>query len=214
VGLAKIALAGLLTDAWTARAARPGSNPLAPRKPHFAPKVKRVIHLFMAGAPSHLDLFDPKPQLAKLEGKPLPPSVIGGQRYAFIRPHANVMGPRFKFKKAGQCGVELAEVLPHLARVADEVCFIRSVKTDQFNTAPARIFLNTGFARPGRPSLGSWVLYGLGAETKDLPAFVVMSTGSGISGGAANWSSGFLPTVYTGTRLRNQGQPILNVASP
>jgi uncharacterized protein (DUF1501 family) len=168
----------------------------------------------MAGAPSHLDLFDPKPQLAKLEGKPLPPSVIGGQRYAFIRPDAGVMGPRFKFKKAGQCGVELAEVLPHLARVADEVCFIRSVKTDQFNHAPAQIFLNTGFSQPGRPSLGSWVVYGLGAETKDLPAFVVMSTGSGISGGAANWSSGFLPTVCTGTRLRNQGPPILNVASP
>jgi uncharacterized protein (DUF1501 family) len=187
---------------------------LAPKKPHFTPSAKRVIHLFMAGAPSHLDLFDPKPELAKLEGKPLPPSVIGGQRYAFIRPDAAVMGPRFKFKKAGQCGVELAEVLPHLARVADEVCFIRSVKTDQFNHAPAQIFLNTGFAQPGRPSIGSWALYGLGAETKDLPAFIVMSTGSGISGGAANWSSGFLPTVYTGTRLRNQGPPILNVASP
>src|SRR4051812_25120473 len=212
VGLGKIALAGLLTDALSARGAEQG--PFAPKRPHFAPKAKRVIHLFMAGAPSHLDLFDPKPDLRKLEGKPLPPSVIGGQRYAFIRPDAAVMGPRFAFRKAGQSGADLSEVMPHLARVADELCFIRSMKTDQFNHAPAQIFLNTGFAQPGRPSMGSWVVYGLGAETKDLPAFVVMSTGTGISGGSANWSSGLLPTVYTGTRLRNQGQPILNVQSP
>jgi uncharacterized protein (DUF1501 family) len=168
----------------------------------------------MAGAPSHLDLFDPKPALTKLEGKPLPPSVIGGQRYAFIRSDAAVLGPRFKFAKHGRCGAELAEVLPHLARVVDDLCIVRSVRTDQFNHAPAQIFFNTGFSQPGRPSLGSWVVYGLGSEAKDLPAFVVLSTGSGISGGSANWSSGFLPTVYTGVRLRNQGQPILNVASP
>src|SRR5205823_3425393 len=159
-------------------------------------------------------LFDPKPELSKHEGKPLPPSVIKGQRYAFIRPDAAVMGPRFKFVKAGKCGTELAEVLPNLAGVADELCIIRSLKTDQFNHAPAQIFLNTGFAQPGRPSLGSWAVYGLGSESKDLPAFVVMSTGSGISGGSANWSSGFLPTTYTGVRLRNQGDPILNVTSP
>src|SRR5215468_9868262 len=151
VGLGKIAAAGLLL------ADSPkGRNTLAPKKPHFAPKVKRVIHLFMAGAPSHLDLFDPKPELKKLEGKPLPPSVIKGQRYAFIRADAAVMGPRFKFKKAGKCGAELAEILPHLAGVADELCIVRSVKTDQFNHAPAQIFLNTGFAQPGRPSIGSW----------------------------------------------------------
>src|SRR5262245_29497356 len=215
VGLGKIALAGLLTDAFAGPRAAKAVDVLAPKKPHFTPKVKRVIHLFMAGAPSHLDLFDPKPQLAKLEGKPLPPSVIGGQRYAFIRSDAAVMGPRFKFKKVGSSGVEIAgEVMPHLSEVIDDLCLIRSVRTDQFNHAPAQIFLNTGFAQPGRPSLGSWVLYGLGAETKDLPAFVVMSTGTGISGGAANWSSGFLPTVYAGVRLRNQGDPILNVTTP
>jgi uncharacterized protein (DUF1501 family) len=211
VGVGKIALAGLLAESF---AFGREVNPLAVKKPHFAPKVKRVIHLFMAGAPSHLDLFDLKPELAKLEGKPLPASVIGGQRYAFIRSDAGVMGPRFKFKKHGKCGAELAEVLPHLGEVADEICLIRSAKTDQFNHAPAQLFLNTGFAQPGRPSLGSWVVYGLGSESKDLPAFVVMSTGSGISGGSANWSSGFLPTVYTGTRLRNQSAPILNVSSP
>jgi hypothetical protein len=168
----------------------------------------------MAGAPSQLDLFDYKPKLAQLEGKPLPPEVIGGQRYAFIRPDAAVLGPRFKFARHGQCGAEISEALPHLAKIVDEICLIRSVRTDQFNHAPAQIFFNTGFPQPGRPSLGSWVVYGLGAETKDLPAFVVFSTGAGISGGAANWSSGFLPTVYTGVRLRNQGDPILNVSSP
>ncbi|MFM7114262.1 MAG: DUF1501 domain-containing protein, partial [Planctomycetota bacterium] len=166
-------------------------------------------------APSHLDLFDPKPQLAKLEGKPIPPSVIGGQRYAFIRSDAAVMGPRFKFARAGQSGTELAvEVLPKLAEVIDDICLIRSVKTDQFNHAPAQIFFNTGFSQPGRPSLGSWVVYGLGSESRDLPAFVVMSTGAGISGGAANWSSGFLPTIYTGVRFRNSGSPILSLANP
>src|SRR5262245_37361168 len=162
LGLGKIAFARVLTDAFGRRGLASVTSPvspLAPRFPHFAPRARRVIHLFMAGAPSQLELFDPKPELAKLEGKPLPPSVIGGQRYAFIRPDAAVMGPRFKFRKAGQCGVELAEVLPHLARVADEVCFVRSVKTDPFNHAPAQIFLNTGFAQPARPSLGAWVVY-------------------------------------------------------
>src|SRR5206468_6098281 len=119
-----------------------------------------------------------------------------------------------RFKKYGKSGTELAEVLPHLGRVIDDVCLIKSVHTDQFNHAPAQIFFNTGFGQPGRPSMGSWVVYGLGAETTDLPAFVVMSTGSGISGGAANWSSGFLPTIYAGVRFRNQGDPVLDVTSP
>ncbi len=217
VGVGKIALAGLLTDALARglQASAPDThNPLAPRAPHFAPKAKRVIHLFMAGAPSQLDLFDNKPALARLEGQPLPPSVIGGQRYAFIRPDAAVLGPRFKFAKHGACGAELSEMLPHLATVVDDITIIKSVHTDQFNHAPAQIFFNTGFSQPGRPSLGSWLLYGLGSESQDLPAFIVMSTGSGISGGSANWSSGFLPTVYAGVRLRNQGDPILNVSSP
>jgi uncharacterized protein (DUF1501 family) len=217
VGVGKIALAGLLTDALARglQAAAPDShNPLVPRAPHFAPKAKRVIHLFMAGAPSQLDLFDNKPALARLEGQPLPPSVIGGQRYAFIRPDAAVLGPRFKFAKHGVCGAELSAMLPHLATVVDDITIIKSIHTDQFNHAPAQIFFNTGFSQPGRPSLGSWLLYGLGSESQELPAFIVMSTGSGISGGSANWSSGFLPTVYSGVRLRNQGDPILNVSSP
>ncbi len=218
VGVGKIALASLLTEAFAR-----GSTPVAPsatgasllvKPPHFTPKAKQVIHLFMAGAPSQLDLFDQKPALAKFEGKPIPPSIIGGQRYAFIRSDAAVLGPRFKFSRHGQCGAELADVLPHLGSIADEVTFIKSVHTDQFNHAPAQIFFNTGFSQPGRPSIGSWVTYGLGSEASNLPAFVVMSTGAGISGGSANWSSGFLPTVYSGVRFRNSGDPILEVSSP
>jgi hypothetical protein len=189
-------------------------NPLAPQSPHFAPRAKAVIHLFMAGAPSQLDLFDYKPKLVEYAGKSIPPEVIGGQRYAFIRPDAACLPPQFSFSRHGECGAELSEVLPHLARVVDDICLVKSVRTDQFNHAPAQIFFNTGFGQPGRPSIGSWVTYGLGVETDNLPAFVVMSTGAGISGGAANWSSGFLPTTYAGVRFRNQGDPILNVSSP
>jgi hypothetical protein len=214
LNVGRIALGSLLLGATPSLRAADQGGLLAPKKPHFAPKAKRVIHLFMAGAPSHLDLFDPKPELAKLEGKPLPDSVIAGQRFAFIRADAAVMGPRFAFRQHGQSGTAFADVLPHTAAIADDLCLIRSLKTDQFNHAPAQIFLNTGFAQPGRPSLGSWALYGLGSETQDLPAYVVMSTGAGISGGSANWSSGFMPTVLSGVRFRNSGDPILDTSNP
>jgi uncharacterized protein (DUF1501 family) len=214
IGVGKVALASLLTAGTTRAAEEKPKNPLAPKPPHFPAKAKRVIHLFMAGAPSQLDLFDYKPKLTQFEGKPIPPEVIGGQRYAFIRSDAAALGPRFKFAKHGQCGAELSEVMPHLAKIVDDICIVKSVHTDQFNHAPAQLFLNTGFGQPGRPSIGSWVTYGLGAEATDLPAFVVMSTGAGISGGAANWSSGFLPTLYSGVRFRNSGDPILSVSSP
>ncbi len=222
VGLGKIALASLLTDAFATGAASAKVAPrgtdaataLLPRPAHFSPKAKAVIHLFMAGAPSQLDLFDYKPELARFEGKPIPPSIINGQRYAFIRPDAAVLGPRFKFAKHGKSVGELSEVLPFLAEVVDDICIVKSMKTDQFNHAPAQILFNTGFSQPGRPSMGSWVTYGLGSDAKDLPAFVVMSTGAGISGGAANWNCGFLPTYYSGVRLRNQGDPILDVSRP
>jgi hypothetical protein len=217
VGLGRIALAGLCAGAFSTRARAAVTNAsqsLVPKRSHFPARAKAVIHLFMAGAPSHLDLFDPKPKLAEFEGRPIPPSIIGGQRYAFIRSDAAVLGPRFRFVRRGQSGVEIADILPHLGKIVDDVCLIRSMHTDQFNHAPAQIFLNTGAALPGRPSLGSWVVYGLGAQTSDLPAFVVMSTGAGISGGTANWSSGMLPTVYTGVRFRNQGDPILDVSRP
>src|SRR5262245_45286360 len=152
VGVGKIALASLLTDSFGARrlmAASALDNPLAAMPTHYAPKARAVIHLFMAGAPSHLDLFDYKPALAKYEGKPIPPEIIGGQRYAFIRSDAAALGPRVRFAKHGHCGAELSEMLPNLARVADDICLVRSMRTDQFNHAPAEIFLNTGFSQPG-----------------------------------------------------------------
>jgi hypothetical protein len=215
LGIGKIALAGLLAESLpaAARAALP-SSPLAPKPPHFPCRAKAVIQLFMAGAPSQLEMFDHKPKLAEIAGKPIPPSVIGGQRYAFIRPDAAVLGPQFTFARHGQSGAEMSDVLEHLPQLADDIAIVRSCRTDQFNHAPAQIFMNCGFAQPGRPCIGSWATYGLGSESRDLPAFVVMSTGSGISGGAANWSSGFLPSLYTGTRFRNAGAPILNVDSP
>lgn len=208
IGVGKMALASLLTQEMA------GASSLSPRSSHYPGKVKAVIHLFMAGAPSQLDLFDYKPELVAYEGKPLPPSIIGDQRYAFIRPDSAVLGPRFPFSHHGQCGAQLSSMLPHLGKVVDDLCLIKSVTTDQFNHAPAQLFFNTGFAQPGRPSIGSWATYGLGAASQELPAFVVMSTGAGISGGAANWSSGFLPSVYSGVRFRNTGDPILNVTSP
>lgn len=217
VGIGKIALAGLMTHQWTqgqSAAIERDSQLFTPRSTHYTATAKNVIHLFMAGAPSQLDLFDHKPELKKLEGQPLPPSVIGGQRYAFIRPDAAVLGPVFNFRKHGQSGAEISDAMPFLAEIVDDICLVKSVYTDQFNHAPAQIFFNTGFAQPGRPCMGSWVTYGLGSQTRDLPAFVVMSTGAGISGGTANWSSGFLPTAYTGVRFRNQGDPILHVSRP
>jgi len=215
LGIGKMALAGLLArDAIAAEGPRAVTGPLAPKPPHFPGKARAVIQLFMAGAPSQLELFDHKPKLAEIEGKPIPPEVIGGQRYAFIRPDAAVLGPQFRFARHGQSGAEISEMLPWLAGVADEIAIVRSCRTDQFNHAPAQIFMNCGFAQPGRPSMGSWVTYGLGSESDELPAFVVMSTGSGISGGSANWSSGFLPSMHAGTRFRNAGDPILNVGQP
>jgi Protein of unknown function (DUF1501) len=219
MGVGKMALASLLAQsvvparADTSKTA-PLANPMAPRAPHCTPKAKAVIHLFMAGAPSQLDLFDYKPKLKEYEGKPVPPEIVGGQRYAFIRPDAHCLGPQFRFARHGDSGAELSEALVHLPKIVDQITILKAVHTDQFNHAPAQIFLNTGFSQPGRPSIGSWVTYGLGAVADDLPAFVVMSTGGGISGGAANWSSGFLSTNYAGVRLRNQGDPILDVSSP
>ncbi len=168
----------------------------------------------MAGAPSQLELFDYKPKLAELEGKPLPPSVIEGQRYAFIQPDAAVLGPRFKFARHGQCGAEISEMLPHLAKVVDDLAIVRSVHTDLFNHSPAQLFVNTGSGVPGRPSMGSWLSYGIGSEANDLPSFVVLKSGGSLSGGAAMWSSGFLPSVHQGVPFRSQGDPILHVSSP
>ena len=168
----------------------------------------------MAGAPSQLDLFDYKPKLAELEGKPIPPSVIKGQRYAFIQPDAAVLGPRFKFARHGQSGAEISEMLPHFSRVVDDVAIVRSVHTDLFNHAPAQLFFNTGSGVPGRPSMGAWLSYGIGSEADDLPAFVVLKSGGSLSGGAALWGSGVLPSTHQGVPFRGSGDPILHVSNP
>ncbi len=214
VGVGKIALASLLAGSTTAARAGGDERPTAPKPTHFPAKVKRVIFLFMAGAPSQLELFDYKPKLRELEGKPLPPSVIKGQRYAFIQPDAAVLGPRFKFARHGASGTELSEMLPHLAKVADEIAVVRSMHTDLFNHAPAQLFVNTGSGIPGRPSMGSWLSYGIGSEADDLPSFVVLKSGGSLSGGAAMWNAGFLPSEHQGVPFRNQGDPILNVSTP
>ncbi len=217
VGLGKIALASLLAQSAPARAlmsAGTGSSPFAPQPPPSTPAAKRVIYLFMAGAPSQLDLFDHKPRLRKLEGKPLPPSVIRGQRYAFIQPDAGVLGPRFPFAKHGESGAEISNVLPHLAKVVDDIAIVKSVHTDLFNHSPAQLFVNTGSGIPGRPAMGSWLSYGIGSEADDLPSFVVLKSGGSLSGGASMWSSGFLPSVHQGVPFRGKGDPLLNVSNP
>ncbi|MBA2117036.1 DUF1501 domain-containing protein [Bremerella alba] len=212
VGIGKIALASLLAQSSEALAEEP--SPFTPKPTHFPAKAKRVIYLFMAGAPSQLELFDYKPKLAEMEGKPIPPSVIDGQRYAFIQPDAAVLGPRFKFARHGQCGAELSEMLPGLSKVVDDIAIVRSVYTDHFNHSPAQLFCNTGNGVPGRPSMGSWLSYGLGNEADDLPSFVVLKSGGSLSGGAAMWNAGFLPSVHQGVPFRGLGDPILHVSNP
>src|SRR5437868_4095631 len=206
VGLGAMALRQLL-DA--------SENPLAPKKPPFAAKAKSVIFLFMAGAPSHLELFDYKPQLAKFDGTLPPPDLLKGYRAAFINPNSKLLGPKFKFAKYGQSGAELSELLPHLAKVADDMAIVKSMVTDAFNHAPGQILMNTGTQQFGRPSMGAWATYGLGSESTDLPAFVVFSSGAkGTSGGASNWGSGFLPSLYQGVLFRSSGDPVLYLSNP
>ena len=214
VGLGAIALGSLLQDGAKGATAAV-SNQLAAKKPHFAPKAKRVIYLFMAGAPSHLELFDYKPELAKFNGTLPPPELLKGYRAAFINPSSKLLGPKFKFARHGQSAAELSELLPRLAEVADDIAIVKSMHTDAFNHAPGQIMMHTGSQLFGRPSLGAWTLYGLGSESNDLPGFVVFSSGSkGPSGGASNWGAGFLPSVYNGVMFRSQGDPILYLSNP
>jgi hypothetical protein len=214
VGMGAFALNHLLASAGYA-ATQEINNPLAPKKSHFAPKAKNVIFLFMAGAPSHLEMFDNKPQLAKFDGTLPPPELLKGYRAAFINPNSQLLGPKFKFAKHGQCGAELSELIPHTASIVDDIAIVRSMVTDAFNHAPGQLMMNTGSQIFGRPSMGAWAVYGLGSEAQDLPAFVVFSTGSkGPSGGNSCWGSGFLPTVYQGVQFRNVGDPVLYLSNP
>ncbi len=213
VGLGAVALGTLFRESGFAAAS--ALNPLAAKQPHFPPKAKRVIFLFMAGAPSHLELFDYKPALEKWNGKPPPEELIKGYRAAFINPNAALLGPKFKFAKHGQSGAELSELLPHLAEVVDDIAIVKSMHTDAFNHAPGQILMCTGTQQFGRPSVGAWASYGLGSESQDLPAFVVFSTGAkGPSGGSSNWGAGFLPSVYQGVLFRSVGDPVLYLSNP
>ena len=191
------------------------ANPMAPRAPHFAPKAKRVIYLFMAGGPSQLDLFEHKPELVKLSGKKPPASLMAGKRFAFLTGTETLLGSPRKFGTYGQSGMSLSELFPHHQKIADEVCWLRGMTTDVFNHGPAKLFMNTGFQGPGRPSMGSWATYGLGSPARDLPGFVVLQSGPrGPRAGAQLWSSGFLPSSFQGVPLRGKGDPIMNLRSP
>ena len=216
VGLGAMAFGHLLQIPGFAAALQDAPlNPLAPKKPHHTAKAKSVIYLFMAGAPSHLELFDFKPQLAKFDGTLPPPELLKGYRAAFINPNSKLLGPKFKFAKYGKSGAELSELLPHLSTVVDDIAIVKSMATDAFNHAPGQILMNTGSQQFGRPSMGSWVTYGLGSESQDLPAFVVFSSGKkGPSGGNSCWGSGFLPTVYQGVQFRGSGDPVLYLSNP
>jgi Protein of unknown function (DUF1501) len=195
------------------------ADPLAGRPGHFPPRAKNVIYLFMAGGPSQLELFDYKPELKRYSGQPIPDSFIQGRRFAFMdlftKEHPKLLGTVRRFARHGQSGAWVSALLPHLATVADDLTFVKSVATDVFNHAPAKLFVNTGSAQFGRPSMGAWVTYGIGSESSNLPGFVVLQSGPrGPRGGAVNWGSGFLPSTYQGVPLRNGGDPILNLSTP
>ena len=215
-GIGTIALADLLaSEGLTAGAGGlSGTNPLAPRKPHFSARAKSVIYLFMEGGPSQYELFDPKPELEKYDGRPLPASLTKDLKLAFIKPTAKVMASPFSFRRNGQSGMELSELMPHLGSVADDIALVRSMRTDVFNHHPGQLLLFTGSIQFGRPTMGAWAIYGLGSESRNLPGFVVLASGKGTSGGTTNFSSGFLPSHYQGTVFRSQGDPILYLANP
>ncbi len=204
-----VALAELLR-----RESSASPNPLAAKPPHFAPQAKHVIYLHMIGAPSHLDLFDYKPELIKRNGEVCPEDLLKGRRFAFIGGKMTLAGTPFQFAKHGKQGQELSELLPHLASVADRIAIVRTLHTEEINHAPAQMFLHTGFGRGGRPSFGSWLSYGLGSENDDLPAYVVLLSGPLGGAGTTLWSNGFLPSVHQGIQFRSSGDPVLFLTNP
>lgn len=213
VGIGPVALAWLLHRDGHA-GTRDQSRPLAASPGHFPARVRSIIHLHMVGAPSQLDLFDPKPVLTKHHGKPCPKEYIEGKRFAFLRGHPRLLGSPFKFRPCGQSGIPLSELLPHLGTVVDRLAFVKTVRTTEFNHGPAQLFLHTGFPRFGRPSMGAWVTYGLGTENENLPAYVVLITGQVAGAGNALWGSGFLPSIYQGVEFRSSGDPVLFLSDP
>ena len=212
-GIGTAALARLLQGEGRLDAAT-RNDPLSPKAPHFAPKAKNVIFMFMEGGPSQIDLFDPKPALQKWHGKSLPASLTKDLRLAFTQPDAAVLASPREFAPHGGCGTEFSDWIPHTASCADDICLIRSMHTDAFNHHPGQLLLFSGTMQFGRPTVGAWVVYGLGSESENLPGFVVLSSGRGTSGGSTNWSSGFLPSSYQGVVFRNSGDPILYLSNP
>lgn len=188
---------------------------LSGQNPHFRPRVKNVIYIHLAGAPSQLELFDYKPELQKLDGQACPPSLLEGKRFAFIRGVPKMLGPQGVFKQHGESGAWISNYLTHLSTIADELTFLKGVYTDQFNHAPAQLLMHTGSARLGRPSMGSWVTYGLGTENENLPGFVVLTSGgNNPDAGKSVWGSGFLPSLYQGVQCRSDGDPVLYIQNP
>ena len=210
-GLGTAALAHLLAEEGLA-----ARDPMAPRASHFPDKAKNVIFLFMEGGPSQMDLYDPKPELVKWSGKPLPESLTKeyGARLAFTKPDAAVLASPRTFRPYGQSGLEFSDYIPNIAANADRICLVRSMYTDAFNHHPGQLLLFSGSTQFGRPSMGAWAAYGLGSESRNLPAFVVLASGRGTSGGVTNWTSGFLPSTYQGVVFRNSGDPILYLSNP
>src|SRR5262245_3690536 len=207
VGLAGMAASTLMAQE------RPAATPTV-RRPHFTPKAKNVIYLFHAGAPSHLELFDPKPELTRHDGRLPPADLLQGYRAAFINPNSALLGPKYKFVRHGRSRIEISELLPHTGSIVDDLCFVRSMQTDAVNHAPAQILMNSGSQQFGRPSFGSWTLYGLGSESEDLPGYVVLNSAKGTSGGASNYGCGFLPTAFGGVPFRSSGDPVLYLSNP
>jgi len=208
--LGSLALSTLLRETFGAAP----TNPLAPKNPMFKVRAKRVIYLHMIGAPSQLDLFDHKPELAKRDGEECPESLLKGRRFAFIGGKMQLAGTKFKFSQHGRSGQEMSELLPHLAKVADDIAIVKTLHTDEINHAPAQMFLHTGFGRGGRPSFGSWVTYGLGTENQDMPAYTVLLSGPLGGAGTTLWANGFLPSVYQGIQFRSNGDPVLFLSNP
>jgi hypothetical protein len=219
VSLGPIALASLLSGGKVFGATAKSDSPMAPKAPHFPPKVTSVIYLFMAGGPSQLDLFDYKPKLQEYSGQVAPESLMKGKRFAFMdtftKNPPKLLGTRREFQRHGKSGIHVSELLPNISSVVDDIAVISGITTDNFNHAPAKCFINTGSIRFGRPSMGSWLTYGIGSESRDLPGFVVLQSGPrGPRGGAGLWSSGFLPTAYQGVPFRSGGDPILDLSNP
>ena len=210
-GIGTMALSNLLAEEGRTAV---NTDPLAPRQTHFPGKAKNVIFLFMEGAPSQMDLFDPKPALKKWHGRSLPPSMTKDLKLAFIKPTAAVLASPREFQPYGKCGMELSDIIPHTAACADDICLVRSMYSDAFNHHPGQLMLFSGSIQTGRPTFGAWTLYGMGSEARDLPGFVVLTSGVGTSGGSDNFSSGFLPSIYAGTVFRDSGDAILYLSNP